>query len=436
MRHLIFTFTLLLSITSFAQKTTVTVSDGAWNDPAIWSAGVPVSGDDVYVYHIVAKTGDWDIGNGSLSVEGDLNIFGDVDVSSSGHLEVLNLGVLQIHGDFLCDGCDFYNFNDIYVDGDMEFTSNSSFYNSCKLGLNGTIEFRGNMTVAYVYEGASIIADDDIRTKTTLHVNGGTLNAGDDIKVITQNGNNGTIVGYGGNLIAYDEIVNDGTIIGIPTDYHYLEDDDCTVGGSGTESYVTVCSILNAITECDPGASLPVNLASIQAAVQLDGSVSVTWKVATEEDFSHYEIERSYSNTWEKIGTVNSKYNGLAGGGSYEHTDNPKATGEIYYRLKMVDLDGTFEYSPVASVKVELLTGDISVYPNPVNGEVLNLKGSIDKFNNIRITDISGRILKTIALIGDEGGQILLEVADLPTGLYLMEIEGTNGSVTKRFVKN
>lgn len=86
--------------------------------------------------------------------------------------------------------------------------------------------------------------------------------------------------------------------------------------------------------------SLPVKLLSFDVN-KVNNTAVLNWKVAAEENFSHYEIERSGE------GRTFSTFKSVPGGRTaYEETDRsplPKS----FYRLKMVDADGTFLYSPV-----------------------------------------------------------------------------------------
>ena len=57
---------------------------------------------------------------------------------------------------------------------------------------------------------------------------------------------------------------------------------------------------------------------------------------------------------------------------NYQYTDldNLEGTGQLYYRIKQVDLDGNFKYSEIRSVKNDAAKAAILVYPNPGNGMV------------------------------------------------------------------
>jgi hypothetical protein len=117
---------------------------------------------------------------------------------------------------------------------------------------------------------------------------------------------------------------------------------------------------------------LPVTLLDFKATAQQD-QVELNWLTASESNSSHFEIERSIDN--ENYLTLG---NTLAAGNStivtsYRFVDPDPFTGTTYYRLKMVDLDGSFEYSPVRAVYY-LNEKNLSVFPNPASSDGINVE--------------------------------------------------------------
>jgi hypothetical protein len=107
---------------------------------------------------------------------------------------------------------------------------------------------------------------------------------------------------------------------------------------------------------------LPVELLDFRA-VWNGKQVILTWKVADERDVAHYEVEYSGDGrSFDKIATVPL--------GQFLISDDATA-GIHYYRLKIVERDGSWKYSSIQSVSVETAT-NLQLYPNPVN-DVLNV---------------------------------------------------------------
>ncbi|MFT4687124.1 MAG: hypothetical protein ACI94D_002087, partial [Neolewinella sp.] len=106
--------------------------------------------------------------------------------------------------------------------------------------------------------------------------------------------------------------------------------------------------------------ALPVELIGFSGTAK-ECSYALSWSVAEEENFSHYEVEKSadgrYFTTLSRV---------ESGRRDYTLTDE-SAKGQAYYRLKMVDLDGTYVYSSLLAAKTECGRNSlISLYPNPV----------------------------------------------------------------------
>lgn len=152
-----------------------------------------------------------------------------------------------------------------------------------------------------------------------------------------------------------------------------------------------------------PNKTLPVKLISFDATLNNKTKVDLKWATATEENVSHFVVERStdgvnYSDAGLVFAVGNStqkvNYN-LA-----DDISNVDAA-VIYYRLCSVDVDGKFSYSDVRIIRVSNQkdnTVDIITYPNPVSNELRvtvpanwqNKKISFELFN------ANGQIVKRI----------------------------------------
>ncbi|MDP3150183.1 MAG: T9SS type A sorting domain-containing protein [Ignavibacteria bacterium] len=119
-------------------------------------------------------------------------------------------------------------------------------------------------------------------------------------------------------------------------------------------------------------AALPVELTSFNSAVH-GKEVNLTWKTATEINSYGFEIERIRNEelgirNWEKVGFVQASGNSNSPK-DYTYNDNNLQEGKYQYRLKMIDNDGTFEYSNIVEAEITLpkqfaLSQN---YPNPFN---------------------------------------------------------------------
>jgi hypothetical protein len=169
-------------------------------------------------------------------------------------------------------------------------------------------------------------------------------------------------------------------------------------------------------------AALPVELLRFDAENIDNEKVRLTWESANELNFSHYEVERSTDGAnFEKINEVqpNSTLN-------YEIFDNQPFEGYNYYRLKMVDLDNSFQYSDTESVLIEnkITTIPFGIFPNPI-GVNTNLTVNLGLINNgrLRIYTASGKLVKDFIL---NNNQNEVPINGLSSGTYLYSIQTEN----------
>ncbi len=122
-----------------------------------------------------------------------------------------------------------------------------------------------------------------------------------------------------------------------------------------------------------------------------------------------------------KIGTVN------AHGGSnvtgYNFTDRSPATGNNFYRLRQVDNDGKFSYSPVRLINFDALQ-NISVYPNPF-GNIVTINTGNRPIGIVTVVDITG---KTVYHAKIDKTVETLNLAQLSAGTYTII---NNGNIFK-----
>src|ERR1035437_1633763 len=117
---------------------------------------------------------------------------------------------------------------------------------------------------------------------------------------------------------------------------------------------------------------LPVELASF-TSISGGKEIILNWETKTELNSEKFIIERSSDNkNFQICGEVRGQGSSLSSS-LYTYTDKNVEPGIYYYRLKMTDMDGTYKYSNVTEVKVEipgrwLLSQN---YPNPFNPTTL-----------------------------------------------------------------
>src|SRR5690606_30208087 len=138
---------------------------------------------------------------------------------------------------------------------------------------------------------------------------------------------------------------------------------NCGAGSNSCQSQVLYGPAALTTKGVIGSAILPVKLSAFY--VKLSGiEVSIAWTTDMEANASHFDIERSVDGiNWSKVGSVQAKGNSPVVS-RYTYTDILKISGNVSYRLKMVDIDATSAYSPIRTVKV---AGNVkmSIFPNP-----------------------------------------------------------------------
>jgi hypothetical protein len=181
-------------------------------------------------------------------------------------------------------------------------------------------------------------------------------------------------------------------------------------------------------------ATLPVELLNITA--RKSGSVNVVeWQTASETNNDYFEVQKSTDATdWVKIGKVKGAGNSNSIS-SYSYNDessNEDAT--MYYRLRQVDYDGQYSYSPIVSVDNSVDNIQIDhLYPVPANDFVYITYHSTKNNQfpiSFKIYNCFGVVVKQDLLADRVDGQIIkIKVDDVALGHYYLALDF--GSETK-----
>ena len=217
----------------------------------------------------------------------------------------------------------------------------------------------------------------------------------------------------------------------------YYIDQNTANGPAGTVQ----CSLVVAMTGLQDLASnvfpaqstLPVTLLNFSAAYR-NGVTVLNWETENEVNFSHYEVERKTESGADYIIVDSKQANGNAGRSAYSSSDNISSLTDavVYYRLRMVDVDGKFKYSNVIMVRKEkkTITG-ISLSPNPVistANATVRFEAASNAVVNLRVMDMAGR--QVLAQQNNvTGGTNSIQVNNLnrlQPGLYIIQLVNGN----------
>jgi hypothetical protein len=182
-------------------------------------------------------------------------------------------------------------------------------------------------------------------------------------------------------------------------------------------------------------AVLPVEMLYFTGEALENGNF-LTWATASEENNAGFEVQKSTdARTFEKIGFV------VGNGTTYEQQtynfldtksfQNLTGLNTVYYRLKQLDFDDKFEYSNIVSISNQNTAAtSLLLYPNPAissNLTIENGEGTAVLFNAL------GQPLRQFNI---NNSNYLLNVNELPQGIYTLQIRRTDGTtVVQQFVK-
>lgn len=184
---------------------------------------------------------------------------------------------------------------------------------------------------------------------------------------------------------------------------------------------------------------VPVELTSFLATLQ-SHNVILIWTTATELNNFGFEIERSTNKTdWRIIGfkegngTTTETHN-------YSFVDNLYEINfqKIYYRLKQINYDGSFEY--LNAIEVDIPPSEFDLfqnYPNPFNpNTVISWQVPVGSWQTLKVYDLLGREVATLVNEYKSAGNHSVEFNDagLPSGVYLYKMQTTNFSTSRKMI--
>ncbi|MBD2714940.1 T9SS type A sorting domain-containing protein [Microvirga sp. STR05] len=302
-----------------------------------------------------------------------------------------------------------------------------------RLVLNGTLQVT---SLSFYKADAEINAslrtscNISVANQSTLEVNGSVTIEGN---LIVRQGNP-TIEGTGQvNISGCVLTNNNGSLNGLfgPNISVCVQG---TANACDTEGLSCNPNIAQYITIDGCRAPLPVELRSFSAR-NTGGTVQIVWTTATEKNSDSFLIERAgESKEFVPVTSV-----AAAGSSqtlrSYSAIDRKPLAGNNYYRLKQIDKDGTFAYSPVVNV---LLAG--------IDKQDLNAYGTSSRLNiqvntpavcqMLRVMDSMGRVVYTENMPTSTTGVVSREVplSSTGSGVYIVQAITNQGTISRKFM--
>jgi Bacterial Ig domain/Secretion system C-terminal sorting domain len=188
--------------------------------------------------------------------------------------------------------------------------------------------------------------------------------------------------------------------------------------------------------------ALPAN--GLTAMANLNGNIAtIKWNTISEQNTHHFIVERSIDNR-----NFTATGNQVPAAGSsdskrdYQMPDNITSLMQkdiIYYRIKLVDIDGQITYSNVVAVRLSKKPG-VTIWPNPfLSAITISITTERETIVDIKLIDVSGKLIRNISQSAAKGiSQIAIQdLGQLPGGVYLVEITDKNAGTTyQKLLKN
>lgn len=177
---------------------------------------------------------------------------------------------------------------------------------------------------------------------------------------------------------------------------------------------------------------LPVELINFKALIQGNREVMLLWSTASEKDNLGYDVERSADNrNWSSLGFV-------PGSGTsaekheYNFHDEKPLAGVNYYRLKQMDTDGQYQYTPMVVADVRGGGSQFDVFPNPSASGALSVRAVSTKEGDalLEVYSWAGLRVYKETFRAYEGTIVSpLDMTTFPKGTYTARLEMPDGTV-------
>jgi Secretion system C-terminal sorting domain len=182
----------------------------------------------------------------------------------------------------------------------------------------------------------------------------------------------------------------------------------------------------------NPGTTLlPIELAKFNATQTDKFQSTLTWQTASEKNNQGFQIEKSLDGSvFKSIGFVKGVGNSNVSN-DYDFRDNDFSKS-AYFRLKQIDFDGKYSYSPTVYVeKSQVGKVKTLVYPNPSLGKFY-VDHATD-IKNITVFNLTGQAVFNQNI--NEAERTEIDISNLATGLYFVRLNDNKGHIETKQVK-
>jgi hypothetical protein len=185
--------------------------------------------------------------------------------------------------------------------------------------------------------------------------------------------------------------------------------------------------------------ALPIKLVSFTGGYS-NGVASLKWAAQNEINFKQYELERSVNGVdFLQIETVSAKPANSATN-DYTYIDKLSNYTEktVYYRLKIIDKDGRFEYSSIIRLIINGGFKGMNIYPNPLETDLsISFSSETNTPAVVKIIDKTGRMVLTQKIQISKGVNAIKVpvISELKAGAYMLIVQTNTSTETTKFIK-
>jgi len=186
---------------------------------------------------------------------------------------------------------------------------------------------------------------------------------------------------------------------------------------------------------CDAATS--IELLSFDGEMKKEGN-QLTWKLASESDIKTYVVERSIDGRdFAAVGEITS-LGDINTNRQYDFFDAYVETGVVFYRLRVVETNGTTTTTNTIELyRVATEMEIIRLQPVPTFDQLLIvLQSAQEEPLTITIYDIAGKIVlsQDVEIVEGEN-QLNVDVSSFAAGLYTLQLQSADAVVVERMIK-
>jgi uncharacterized repeat protein (TIGR01451 family) len=189
------------------------------------------------------------------------------------------------------------------------------------------------------------------------------------------------------------------------------------------------------------GGIMPVKMTSFTVKKENNNAV-LRWTTSTETDNDHFEIERSIDGlNFSKVGTVaGSGTTSLTRSYTYPDALTGITSKILYYRLRMVDIDGKISFSQVVALRLDgsISMTNLTVYPNPFTSNIkLQVHSTTEENSTIRFINMNGQevLRRNVTIMPGDNVVIVKDLDTVAPGMYIMEFRTSDAVMTQKIIK-